>query len=405
MLSAESAEIVKATLPVIGAAIDDITPIFYRRMFTAHPELERDLFNRGNQAQGTQQRALAASIAAYATLLVDEDSPDPREVLSRIAHKHASLGIVPEQYPIVHEHLFAAIVEVLGDAVTPEVGAAWNEVYWNMAETLIDIERELYEGAGVEVGDVWRRLVVRRRTQEGPDTVGFTMATPDGTPLPTPRPGQYVSVAVVLPDGAHQIRQYSVTRVDEADAIGFSVKRVPELTTPDGVIPAGEVSNYLHDNVFEGDLIEVSAPFGELTLTDSDSPLMLISAGIGVTPMIGFLNHLNRSGSTREVHVLHADRTPARHAHRADLKELVASLPNASLYRWYENLGTREAHEFLRTGLIDLEHIDLPEDADIYLCGPLPFMGTVRSTLRHRGVPDAQIHYEIFGPSQDLEWV
>lgn len=404
MLSPESKETVKATLPAIGAAIDQITPIFYSRMFAAHPELQRDLFNRGNQAQGTQQRALAASIAAYATLLVDDTAPDPRAVLARIAHKHASLGIRPDQYPIVHEHLFAAIVEVLGDAVTPEVGAAWNEVYWNMAETLIDLERELYAGAGVAVGDVWRRLVVRRRTQEGPDTVGFTMASPDGSPLPAPRPGQYVSVAVVLPDGAHQIRQYSVTRVDD-DAIGFSVKRVVEVATPEGVAPAGEVSNYLHDNVFEGDLVEVSAPFGELTLTESDAPLMLISAGIGVTPMIGFLNFLHRTGSTRKVHVLHADRTPARHAHRAELKELVAALPGASLHRWYENLGTREAHEFLRTGLIDLEHIDLPDGADVYLCGPLPFMGTVRSSLRRRGVPNEQIHYEIFGPSQDLEWV
>lgn len=401
MLSRESTEIVKATLPVIGAAIDQITPIFYRRMFTAHPELQRDLFNRGNQAQGTQQRALAASIAAYATLLVDEHAPDPREVLSRIAHKHASLGIRPDQYPIVHEHLFAAIVEVLGDAVTPEVAAAWNEVYWNMADMLIDIERELYAGAGVEVGDVWRKLVVRQRIQESPDTVAFTMASPDGTPLPTPQPGQYVSVAVVLPDGAHQIRQYSITRVDDADAIGFSVKRV----VAEGTAPDGEVSNFLHDNVFEGDLVEVSAPFGELTLTDSEDPLLLISAGIGVTPMIGFLNHLRRTGSKREVHVFHADRTPARHAHRAELKELVAALPSASLHRWYENLGTREAHEFLRTGLIDLEQIDLPERADVYLCGPLPFMGTVRSSLRTRGVPDEQIHYEIFGPTQELEGV
>ena len=134
MLSTRSAEVVKATLPAVGAAIGDITPIFYRRMFAAHPELERDLFNRGNQAQGDQQSALAGAIAAYATLLVAEDGRDPLDVLARIAHKHASLGITEDQYPIVHKHLFAAIVEVLGDAVTPEVAAAWDEVYWHMAE-------------------------------------------------------------------------------------------------------------------------------------------------------------------------------------------------------------------------------------------------------------------------------
>src|SRR5262245_17948889 len=90
MLSAQSTEVVKATLPAVGGAIDQITPIFYQRMFAAHPELERDLFNRGNQAQGDQQRALAGAIAAYATLLVDDNEPEPKDLLGRIAHKHAS---------------------------------------------------------------------------------------------------------------------------------------------------------------------------------------------------------------------------------------------------------------------------------------------------------------------------
>ena len=130
MLSATSTEVVKATLPAIGAAIGDITPQFYSKMFAAHPELLRDTFNRGNQAVGDQPKALAGSIARYATLLVADDAPQPIELLSRIAHKHASLGITEAQYAIVHEHLFAAIVEVLGEAVTPEVAAAWDEVYW-----------------------------------------------------------------------------------------------------------------------------------------------------------------------------------------------------------------------------------------------------------------------------------
>ena len=215
MLSTRSAEVVRATLPVVGGAIGDITTIFYRRMFAAHPELERDLFNRGNQAQGDQQRALAGSIAAYATLLVSETAPDSSDLLARVANKHASLGISADQYRIVHEHLFGAIVEVLGDAVTEEVAAAWDEVYWHMANTLISMERELYADAGVAPGEVWRQLVVRRRTQESTDTVSFVLASPDGARLPVARPGQYISVAVTLPDGARQIRQYSLTRAPE----------------------------------------------------------------------------------------------------------------------------------------------------------------------------------------------
>jgi nitric oxide dioxygenase len=399
MLSSTSTEVVRATLPVIGAAIGDITPVFYRRLFAAHPELERDLFNRGNQAQGDQQRALAGAIAAYATLLVAEDGPDPREVLGRIAHKHASLGVVAAQYPVVHEHLFAAIVEVLGDAVTPPVAAAWDEVYWHMANTLIELERGLYAEAGTAPGDVFRDLVVRRRTQEAPDTVSFVLEAADGTPLPAARPGQYVSVGVRLPDGARQLRQYSLIGA-EPGTWSFSVRAVRPR---DGVeAPAGEVSHHLHAAVFEGDHLEVSLPFGELTLADGDGPLVLVSAGIGVTPMLGFLHHLRATGSDREVTVLHADRTPAAHAHRAELKELVAALPGASMVRWYEDLGARAHRADLAEGRIDLTGVDLPTDADVYLCGPVPFMAAVNGALRERGVPADRIRYEVFGPDHEL---
>jgi len=401
MLSTKSAQVVKATLPVIGAAIGDIATAFYKRMFTAHPELERDLFNRGNQAQGDQQSALAGAIAAYATLLVAEDGRDPLEVLARIAHKHASLGITEDQYPIVHEHLFAAIVEVLGDAVTPEVASAWDEVYWHMAKALVTIEKGLYAETGVADGDVWRTLVLRRRLQESPDTVSFVLGTPDRSALPEHRPGQYVSIQVALPDGARQIRQYSLTHAPEASEWGISVKAVPASRGNAGaIVPAGEVSNFLHHNLFEGDEVRVSAPFGELVLQESASPLVLISAGIGITPIIGILHYLAGTGSKREVLVLHADRSPARHAHRQELKELVAALPSATLHRWYEDLGVRSTRDVLSAGRVDLELVEIPADATIFLCGPLPFMQSVRHSLIERDISGADIHYEVFGPDK-----
>lgn len=399
MLSPASTEVVRATLPVIGAAIDEITPVFYRRMFAARPDLERDLFNRGNQAQGDQQRALAGAVAAYATLLVTEGGPDPKDVLARIAHKHASLGITEDQYPIVHEHLFAAIVEVLGEAVTPEVAAAWDEVYWHLAGTLVAIEKDLYARTGVADGEVWRTLVVRRRLQESPDTVSFVLGSADGSPLPASRPGQYVSLAVRLPDGARQVRQYSLTGAPQPSEWAITVKAVAAGRGPGGSItPAGEVSGFLHQQLFEGDEVSVSAPFGDLVLDDGTGPLVLVSAGIGVTPILGILRHLQDTGSTREVLVLHADRTPARHAHRQELKEIVAGLPAATLHRWYEDLGVRPARETLRAGRADLGEVEIPTGAQVYLCGPLPFMETVRASLVARGVPTDRIHYEVFGP-------
>jgi nitric oxide dioxygenase len=403
MLSTKSTQVVKATLSVIGAAIGDITLVFYKRMFAAHPELERDLFNRGNQAQGDQQSALAGAIAAYATLLVADDGRDPLEVLTRIAHKHASLGITEDQYPIVHEHLFAAIVEVLGDAVTPEVASAWDEVYWHMAHALVTIEKRLYTETGVAAGDVWRTLVLRRRLQESPDTVSFVLGTPDGSPLPDARPGQYVSVQVALSDGAHQIRQYSLTHAAEVSEWGFSVKAVPARRGDDGAtLPAGEVSNFLHQELFEGDEILVSAPFGDLVLQDSEDPLVLISAGIGITPIIGILHYLAGTGSQRQVLVLHADRSPARHAHRQELKELIEALPAATLHRWYDDLGIRPTRDVLRAGRVDLALVQIPAHAQVYLCGPLPFMDSVRRTLIEQHIPEADIRYEVFGPDKWL---
>jgi nitric oxide dioxygenase len=395
-LSATSADVVRATLPVIGAAIGDITPVFYRRLFAAHPELQRDLFNRGNQAQGDQQRALAGAIAAYATLLVAEEGPEPEAVLARIAHKHASLGITEESYPVVHEHLFAAIVEVLGEAVTPEIAAAWDEVYWNMANALVAIEKGLYEEQSAKPGDVWRNVVVRERVDVTADTASFVIASTDGSPLPAFRSGQYLSVAVRLPDGARQIRQYSLTGTPAgAPTWAFSVKRVPA----GDVVPAGEVSTFLHDQVAVGDVLEVSTPYGELALTE-DGPLVFVSAGIGVTPMLGFLRDLAETGTEREVLVLHADRTPKHHAHRDEIAALVAALPRASQIHWYEDGAS--ATDGSRPGRIDLSDVALPGGADVYLCGPVPFMAAVNTALLERGVPVEKIHYEVFGPSREL---
>lgn len=207
-LTPENEEIVKATLPIVGGAIEDIAPVFYRTMFGKHPELISDLFNRGNQRSGEQQKALAASIATFASMLVNPDAPDPRDMLSRIGHKHVSLGITEAQYQIVHDNLFVAIVEVLGeDVVTPEVAAAWDEVYWLMANVLIDFERNLYRSADVADGDVFRTVTLQEKKQLSDNVVEFTFS---GVDFSDALPGQYVSVGVQLPDGARQLRQYSI---------------------------------------------------------------------------------------------------------------------------------------------------------------------------------------------------
>ncbi|MGW1428442.1 globin domain-containing protein [Streptomyces sp. NPDC002431] len=395
MLSETSTATVRATLPTVGAAIGDIADLFYRKLFEAHPELLRDLFNRGNQASGAQRQALAGSIAAFATHLVEHPDTRPDVMLARIAHKHASLGVTAAQYEIVHTHLFAAIAEVLGDAVTPEVAAAWDEVYWLMANALISIEERLYAQQGVVAGDVWRDWEVVSRVEETDDVATFRIRPADGAPAPDFRPGQYVSVQVELADGAHQIRQYSLSSAPGSEVRSLTVKRVREAGAPDG-----EVSNHLHAAVAAGDTLRVSAPYGELVLDASDAPVLLASAGIGCTPMLSMLEHLAAIGHTARVTVVHGDRSPATHALRVDHDRLTAKLPDAAAHFWYEN--PEPGHPADRTGRVDLSGLDIAPGTRTYLCGPLPFMRSVRAQLLAEGVPASDIHYEVFGPDMWL---
>ncbi|MFJ4341736.1 globin domain-containing protein [Streptomyces sp. NPDC088915] len=387
MLSEQAVPVVRATLPAVGGALDRITERFYGRLFAARPELLRDLFNRGNQANGEQRQALAGSIAAFAVALLEHPDRRPDAMLTRIAHKHASLGVTSEQYKVVHEHLFAAIVEVLGDAVTPEVARAWDEVYWLMANALVAVEARLYQEAGVPEGRVWRSMRIAERREETADTVSFVLRPADGSPAAAFRPGQYVSVRVALPDGARQIRQYSLSSAPGRPQWRITVKRV------DGD-PAGEVSSWLHAHAREGDAVEVSAPFGDLVLPGGDGPLLLASAGIGSTPMLAMLDHLVETGSARPVVVVHADRAPASHAHADELRRLVDALPQGTLHLWYEEPGDSGA----RSGRADVTALDLPAGTTAYLCGPLPFLRAVRGDLIGRSTAAADIHYEVFGP-------
>ncbi|MEV7598420.1 globin domain-containing protein [Kitasatospora sp. NPDC089797] len=387
MLSAKSAEVVEATLPVVGAAIGDITPRFYDRLFAAHPDLLRDLFNRGNQANGSQREALAGSIAAFASALIAHPDQRPDAMLARIAHKHVSVGIDNAQYKVVREHLFAAIVEVLGDAVTPEVAAAWDEVYWLMANALIAVEDRLRAevAAGGDPADLWRPYTVVARHRETDTVTTYLVRPADGRPAPVARPGQYVSVRTELPDGAHQIRQYSLSG-SAADALRFSVKREP----------GGEVSGHLHDRLRTGDTVELAPPLGDIVLADGDGPVLLASAGIGNTPMTAMLDHLAATGSTRRIVSVHGDRDQLSHAFRADLAQLTAGLADATAHVFYEQpLGDWPAE---RTGLVDLSGVEVPAGTTAYLCGPLPFLRAVRGQLLAAGVPAEDIHYEVFGP-------
>jgi nitric oxide dioxygenase len=394
LLSDRSRPVIRATLPAVGQNIEQIARRFYEHLFQQDPGLLDGTFNRGNQAEGTQQVALAGSVAAFAGALVQTPEQFPEHLLSRIAHKHVSLGIRPDQYQVVHDNLFWAIVDVLGDAVTPEVAAAWDEVYWLMAYALINQERGLYSARGVRPETVWRPWQVDEKIRETDDVVTFVVKRVDDRLVKTSLPGQYVTVNVLMPDGVHQPRQYSLTRADDGEHRQFSVKRVTAPGRPDG-----EVSNLLHDKVEVGDQLTLSLPFGDVVLDDSGRPVVFASAGIGIAPMAGMLSHLANAGSQLHVTLLHADVDEDSFALRQQVLGDVRALAGGSMHVWYER-GADSTLDVDGTygGMMDLTQVDLPPGAGYYLCGPVPFMQAVRSALIDRGVLPQDIQYEVFGP-------
>ncbi|SDP47154.1 nitric oxide dioxygenase [Nakamurella panacisegetis] len=390
-MSPSSSETVRATAGVVAENGDQITALFYASMLADHPELLR-LFNKGNQATGEQPRALAASVVAYAGSLIDPDAPSFHHVMQRIAYKHVSLGIKPQQYTIVGHYLLGAVGEVLGDAVTPQIAEAWNEVYWLFATQLIAEETRLYQQAGVDASHPLRPYRVVRRIDETQDVISLILEPADGGQLPAISPGQYVSVFVDLPDGGRQPRQYTVSSTALGPRLQITVRRVRGINGA----PDGQVSSYLHDAVQPGDLLDVSVPAGDFVVQSSDGPLLLASAGAGITTVLPIVEHIARTQPKRTVIVAHADRTAQDHALRETVLHVARELDDFTAYTWYETLDP--GNDRSRQGFMDLSEVPLPDDVQVFTCGPLPFMRHVRSTLLARGIPADRIRYEVFGP-------
>jgi nitric oxide dioxygenase len=331
-------------------------------------------------------------VVAYAVQLLDPAAPSFEHVMRRIAHKHVSLGIRPEQYTIVGRNLLAAVGEVLGDAVTPEVFAAWDEVYWLFSAQLIAEEARLYQQAGVDPNAPLRPYRVVRRIEETADVISLVLEPVDGRPLPEIAAGQYVSVFVDLPDGRRQPRQYTVSSTASGTRLQITVRRVHGA---DGA-PDGMVSSYLHDQAVPGVVLELSAPAGDFVVFPAATPLLLASAGAGITTVLPIVEQIARNQPDREVIVAHADRTAQDHALRETVQHVGRQIDDFTVYTWYETVDPGDSHS--RQGYMDLSQIPLPQDVQVFTCGPLPFMRLVRSTLADRGVPPSRIRYEVFGP-------
>lgn len=392
MLSEAVRPYIDASVPVLREHGLAITTHFYTSLFAAHPELKH-IFNLGNQANGAQQQSLASAVFAYAANYRNPDALAP--VVERIVHKHASLGITAEHYPIVGKHLLDAIQAVLGDAATPDLLAAWGEAYGVLANVLIDAEKKLYAKAGVQAGEL-QTLVVSDIRSESENVTSFYLQTADGKSPGVFHPGQYISVAVTI-DGLRQLRQYSLSDAPEQPWWRISVKRESENQ------PAGRISNWLHDNLKVGATLQSSAAFGDFRpVIEGENPIVLLSAGVGITPMISVLNTLAARNPHRRVLFAHAARHGRHHPLRNDVRAARSKLKALTEVQFYEmpeaadQVGVDYQHE----GRMALHCLNLEQvaDAHIYLCGPGGFMREQWRELIAAGVPPSRIHREVFGP-------
>jgi nitric oxide dioxygenase len=385
---------VKATVPVLAEHGTTITKHFYKRMFAHHPEL-KNLFNQTHQQSGNQPETLARAVYAYAANIDNLGALGP--AVSRIANKHASLNIRPEHYPIVGRHLLGAIVDVLGDAVDQPTLDAWQVAYGQLANIFVGTEAKLYEGAA---WSGFRPFKVARKQVESDEITSFYLTPADGTAACEFEPGQYVSVTRFVDKlGVDQPRQYSLSDAPHGKWLRISVKR------EDGREDAapGHVSNLLHAGVEEGTIVHVSAPMGDFTLDrKKTTPVVLMSGGVGVTPMTSMLSTLLADGSERSVTFVHACRNGRVHAFREWLDETAASHANVKRVVFYEavDASDRQGIDYDFEGRLDVTKIAdrvIALDADYYICGPVPFMRAQRDALVALGVEPARIHTEVFG--------
>lgn len=407
-LTSQQASIITATVPILESHGRQITDVFYKNLLEEVPELN-GIFNQANQANGRQSQALASAVYAYAANINNLDALKP--ALERINHKHVSLYIRPEQYDVVGKYLLAAMQEVLGAALTPDILDAWKIAYGQLADVMIRQEAKLYEES--DGWTDWRDMKIAKKVKESEEVTSFYFEPCDGKPLPSFLPGQYISIQTEVPQLKYlQARQYSLSEAPRPDHYRISVKRDRGLDArrPDAPAHPGYVSNILHDHKEVGDTVQVSRPAGEFFLdvrNESDeAPVVLLSAGVGLTPLLSILETLDANGHERKISWVHVTRNSkvqafGEHVRKIAMKnrhmrtEVFHSLPGET-----EKKG--EDYEF--EGRMDLKKLNSREDlmlhneeARYYICGPEEFMADLEKALQERGVAPERINMEVFG--------
>lgn len=378
-LTPEVVKVIKATAPVVAPHANTITSVFYPKMISNNPEV-LEFFNKTNQAGGRQASTLANAIVAYALNIDNLGALGPAVEL--MVHKHCALNVQPEHYPIVYKNLMEAVVEVLGDAVTPEVGHAWSESVLALAEILIDAEKDMYQKAANKEGGWfgWKEFTLIKRADLTSSIAEFAFQPSDGMLSNYAfLPGQYMTVKLPSHDGSLLApRHYTITSSPGDDFLQCTVKNLQD----------GEVSGMMH-TLKEGDKVNLGPPFGVFTM-DESKPAVLISAGIGITPMKAFAEQAEKGKGT--FLAVHVDESKECHVYKN-----IADKAYKSVNIYGHN------YDAIMEEFADAVKVTKGKDCAHYICGPPTFMAaTYRSLIKEVGVPSENVHYEVFGPQIEL---
>jgi ferredoxin-NADP reductase len=244
----------------------------------------------------------------------------------------------------------------------------------------------------------FRPLRVTAVEQESADVLSLTVQSTDGQPLRAALPGQYVVLRLQTSAGGPPLfRSYSLSGPISTEHYRISVK----------VEPNGAAGTYVRDHVQVGDALDVSSPRGSFILEPGERPVLLLSAGIGATPVLGMLYALAEANSTRQVLWMHAARDREHHPFGAEVRRLMLALTHGRSYVWYSSPGPRDkmGEDFDITGHLSravFDNAGIPPDADVYLCGPTRFMADMKEALAASGVAPERIHVELFNGSESM---
>jgi nitric oxide dioxygenase len=412
MIPANQIKIIKSTIPILETGGETLTKHFYGLLMKN--DTVRPLFNQTHQKSGAQPRALANSILCYARHIDQLAKMGP--LATQIVHKHVAFQIMPEHYPIVGACLLRSIREVLGEeTATDEVLQAWGAAYQQLADILIAAEAKLYDEIAAAPGG-WRdarKFTVTNKTAANAagDIVTFELTPSDKGAVIIAQPGQYLTFVATIPGQPDSLRRnYSISQSPtNGKSFTISVKRLPQ----------GIFSGWMHDTVKVGDELDVFAPAGEFVLppeataaeAPADRPLVLVSAGVGITPTIAMLEAATATGApARPISFVHYTQSADSHAFAQHVDAIAANNKNVNVFTSYTGAAaTGGARTPTTTGRITAEHVASvlkqaggAANADVYVLGPKGFMKSAKDYFLEAGVPADNVKWEFFSPSENI---